>query len=368
MKKIHFYLLVTFILTLFVGCTDKKTTKDAYFSSEDDPIFRIVKDLCSNFDVKENSIFKPEHYSDCIVTLGMEPKRHLTTSVKSVYTSTNKVLYRRSLSKINSKQYKASFKCYNSTDNYIIAQFSGVFHTIDGFDNDNNSEELSRIDWNNLGYYESLNRYSNVFNEIVSGNLYLYVKNDGVRKPHISCTVEILENQVIVTYYWASGQKKLVKEYNRDNKEIKRALNYNDDGSRGNPMEIAFLTNDRWIGFSSNLYNTKTRDKIYLILRAEKEDWRFGKVFVCESSSRCSSDYIYSSKGEYVIDSSKHIRLYKMKNGRGQYSDYKLSIEGDSIITITGTYNNIYSSSFISDLNMKDNKWFKGSLSSKYNM
>ena len=369
--KLKLQILIVAIATIFLtGCSGKTiTTKNTDFSAEEDPICRIVKDLCSDYDVEERTVLGSD-YDDCKVSVTLEPERYLATNVKASSNETKGLIYERSITKIDDESFNAVFKLYNPAQNNVIADFTGVVYTdvFEDFNEEQFKESIKEINWKEVGYYDCLRNY--YFEKVISGDLKFYTKNEGAKEPSVINHVEISDYQVITTDYWTNGQKKLVKEYNREDEEITAAYNYNEDGSRGNPLEVASLINDRWIGFTSNLQNTRTQENLYLVLRTEEGDWRHGKVMICNSGSGCQSDYTVYQKGDYDIDSSNHIRFFNMKNSRGGYAnECRLSIEGDSMTNITfrGTFDDI-STRFVSDLNMKNKSWFKSSLRSKHKM
>lgn len=369
LSKLHL-LIAAVAAILLTGCSGKTITfNNTDFSAYTDPVFDIVRELCSDFDVEERSVLSSSFY-DCKVSVTLEPEKYLATTVRSSSNETKSIVYERSITKIDDETYNAEFKLYNPVPNYVISDFLGVVHAdaLGDFDEEQFKESFKDINWENGDYYDCFNAY--YFNKVISGELKFYTKKDGLKEPLVTKAIQISDYQVIVTDYWDNGQKKIVKEFNRNDREITAAYNYNEDGSIGNPLEIAALINDRWIGFTSNLHDNWTKEQVYLILRTEKGDWRHGKVMICHSESGCQSDYTCIYKGDYEIDDSMHIRLYNMKNNRGNYANEgRLSIEGDSMtnITIRGVYDDL-SCRFVSDLNMKNKSWLKSSLISKHNM
>lgn len=371
--KVKFVLnlfVTAFVSIVLVGCSGKTiTTKNAEFGANEDPVCELVEDLCDDFDLEEGDLFD-NYFNDCNVTVSLEKERYMPTNVKAINNSTKSILYERSLSKIDEETYEATFKYYNSSDKFIIAEFSGILSTdvFEDFNEEEFAEHIADIDWKEIEYDDILDEY--YFDEISTGEIKFHSKDSESGKPYNHRSVRISDYQIIVTDFWPNGQPKIVKEYDREDEEITSAYNYNEDGSNGNPVELASLINDRWVGFTSNLHNTRSHANLFLILRTDEDDWHFGKVMICYSDSGCQSDYTYYQQGEYEIDDHGRIRLYNMKNSRGGYAnECRLSIDGESMtdITITGSYDNC-SARFVSDLNMKNKSWFKNSLSSKYRM
>lgn len=361
--------VVAIATILLTGCAGKTlTTKNTDFSVEDDPLICTIHDLCYNFDVKERSVFGLD-FEDCQVSVKLEPKRHMITNVKVNSNETKDVVYKRSTKKIDNELFNVKFCLYHSTQKYVICDFTGVLYTniYENFDDEQFKKGVKDIDWKEVEYSDYL--INDYFEDVISGDLKFYTKNEGAKEPSVIKHVKISDEQIITTDYWPNGQEKIVKEYSREDEEITAAYNYNEDGTQGNPMEIAFLMNDGLLGFTSNLRHKWTKKSLYLVLSPE-EDWRHGKVLICFSGTECQYDYTVDQRGYYNIDSSNHIRFYNMKDGRGNYEDEcRLSLEcrSKTNIVIKGTYGN-QSTSFVSNLNLKDKSWFISSLASKYNM
>lgn len=362
---------------VLAGCSGKTIVfNDPEFLPISDPICSAVTTLCDRFDV-DYMCFYGDH--DCKVSVTLEPVQYLAMTMKAIDNKTKDVIYERTLTAIDENTFNVRFKLYDAKD--VVSEFTGVILEIPENPDEIRErfeESLKKNGWKGLSYNDCF--MGTYYSRILSGDLKFYAKEDGAKVPSVTNAIQTSEDQaqVIITDYWKNGQKRLVREFEREDEEdpfsgynTTAAYNYNEDGSSGHPLEVAALINDRWIGFTSNLVKSSSKEMLYLILRAEEGDWQHGKVLFCDSESACQSDYRFFQKGDYEIDSSNHIRLYNMKNSRGAYAnECRFSIEGDSITNITfkGTYEDIANSIFVSDLDMKNKSWFKNSLISKYKM
>lgn len=365
--------IVALFAVVLAGCSGKTLVfKDTEFVPKTDPVCGLIADLCNDLNVFNTSLYVVH---DCKVSVTLEPVQYLATTVKAIDNKTKDVIYERTLTAIDEDTFNVRLKLYDAKD--VVSEFTGVIYASAAYFVTEFEEYIKEAGWKGVSYEKCfVDRYY----EVMSGDLKFYVKEDGAKVPSVTNDIQISEDQVIITDYWKNGQKRLVREFewewDEDGNErflttCTAAYNYNEDGSSGHPLEVSALINDRWIGFTSNLVKSSSKEMLYLILRAEEGDWQHGKVLFCDSESACQSDYRFFQKGDYEIDSSNHIRLYNMKNSRGAYAnECRFSIEGDSITNITfkGTYEDITNSIFVSDLDMKNKSWFKNSLISKYKM
>ena len=337
--------IITAVLSV-CSCGDKVfKEKNVPFSAINDPVLQLVSECYTDFKNEFTYTIDAE-FSDCTVEMKYDPKKDLVMSIVAVDNENGKTVYERHLKEIVEGDYEVTANFFGTSD-YSIVELTGVF-----------SRELvvairTDVDFNNCLEGHELT--------YVNGEL-KFSTGAGV------CKSIKYDESIEINDYWPNGQLKLFKKYQFDKKwKIKEAANYNEDGTEGSPVEIYTLLKGRWIGFSSNLVQTLSREPLYLILRPSKDDWSRGRAFVCCSRSSCKNDYRFMQKGQYSIDEDGYIKLHSMKDSGGRKCDVKrLKIGGTSSrLTLSGKFDN-NSSHFVSDLNVNSRSWFKKSIQSKY--
>lgn len=348
MKK-RFFIAAAAILTVLLSvcsCGGKVfKEKHAPFSAIDDPVLQLVSDCYTDFS-NEFTWALDAQFSDCSVEMTYDSKKDLVMSIVVVDNENGNTVYERHLKQVVEGEYEATANFFGTSD-YPIVELTGIF-----------SRELAVAKRPDVDFTNCLEGHELTYS---SGEL-KFSTGAGV------CKSIKYEDGIEIKDYWSNGQLKLFKKYQYDNKwKIKEASNYNEDGTEGNPVEIYTLLKGRWIGFSSNLVQTLSREPLYLILRPSKDDWSKGRAFVCCSRSTCKNDYRFMQKGQYSIDDEGYIKLHSMKDLSGRKCDSKrLKIGGTSSkITLSGRFDN-NSSHFVSDLNVNSRSWFKKSIQSKY--
>lgn len=319
--------------------------KHAQFSAINDPVLQLVNDCYADFSNEYPWTFDAE-FSDCNVEMKYDSKKDLVMSIVVTDNETGTVVYERYLKQIVEDEYDVTANFYGTSD-YPIVELTGVFSRETGM------ARRREVDFNNCLDAHELTYANGELKFSTGAGVCKSIKYDG--------DIEIKD-------YWSNGQLKLFKKYQFDKKwKIKEAANYNEDGTEGNPVEIYTLLKGRWIGFSSNLVQTLSREPLYLILRPSKDDWSRGRAFVCCSRSSCKNDYRFMQKGQYSIDEDGYIKLHSMKDSGGRKCDAKrLKIGGTSSrLTLSGRFDN-NSSNFVSDINVNSRSWFRKSIQSKY--
>lgn len=357
------------IISGVVSCAENGSrtieTNGVDFSPVEDPVCEVVQSLCSDFDMKESSLFT-DSFSDCNVTITLEKNRYMATDV-NVFDGSMIFQYERSLSKVDEETYQATFKVERRTFEFskTVAEFSGTLHTNDfkDFNEEEFAKQTSKINWKEIEYDDVIDTYS--FDEVIVGELSFFDKEEDTGDKIKRHSIEINDSYVTISDYWPNGQTKIFKVYKQGEKGIIAAGIFNEDGSRGNPVASLSLRDDRWVGFTSNIYN-RFYGNLYLVLRARKDDWHTGKAITCYSESGCRKDYTIYEQGVYEITDSRHIRLH-MKTDRGYSNTYILSVAGagEEDPYLSGDYGNIFAR-FETDLEM--GYWFKHSLTSKCRM
>lgn len=349
--SLGFTSLIALLLVIFLcGGTDTFKERHASFSPVQDPVMQLVKSLYTDFSSEFDWSFDGT-FDDCCVTMTYDDKKDLVTSVLVIENQSGLTVYERNLQETEDRRYVANVKFYGTSENLLVSL----------------EAILTRYDW--IGKRKDVN-YSNCLEahelKYESGDLQFMTGG------RVSKSFDY-DGEMVVTDYWSNGQKRLVKRYSYNENakrkwKIQSASNYKADGSAGNPIEIFALLRGRWIGFSSNLIRTASREPIYMILKPNSGDWSRGSVLVCSSTSSCKNDYRFIEKGYYSIDEDDYIKLYSMKDSRGNKCDTKrLKVGGTSPnqIALSGTYDNI-SSRFVSNVNLASHSWFKKSVRTKY--
>ena len=378
--------LLSLMVSFAVGCSQKTiTTKSMSFGPYTDPFFEDLMEYCEEVDVKDASFLTSSWGEDCRVSVGIEPVVLSNLSedsdeceiiqvakVKVFDNNTKGVLYERSLSYKSGHVYETQMRVYNPAQGYVICEFIGdvvIPHDLDKvLAKDFNLKEMDCMQVLNMYRFYSIN----------DSQLKFYKLDPGMEDPRVSQVVLTEDNQISVTEYWSNGQTRINKEYEWKTDEsgdsdywlqLVDASTFTEDGNSGNPMEVAVLFNDRWVGFSSSLYNKWSGKYLYLVLRSDEDDWRYGKAVFCFSGSECQEDFVFEQKGNYEIDSSNHIRLYNMKDSRGNSkSECRFSISGSAKwVNLKGEFSD-FNTTFVSDVDMRLNWWFRDRMESKYRM
>ena len=255
---------------------------------------QLVKSLYADFSSEFDWSFDGT-FDDCCVTMTYDDKKDLVTSVLVIENQSGLTVYERNLQETEDRRYVANVKFYGTSENLLVSL----------------EAILTRYDW--IGKRKDVN-YSNCLEahelKYESGDLQFMTGG------RVSKSFDY-DGEMVVTDYWSNGQKRLVKRYSYNENakrkwKIQSASNYKADGSAGNPIEIFALLKGRWIGFSSNLIRTVSREPIYMILKPNSSDWSRGSVLVCSSTSSCKNDYRFIEKGYYSIDEDDYILLQEL--------------------------------------------------------
>lgn len=277
---------------LLVSCGGRKVERSGvYFSPVNDPVCDSVLTVCKAFNLKGAELFSMP-VSNAKVMILLDRKSYQDIAVKVIDTYTSKVVYERRASKNSDGSVNITFAVYDAQTGKARAEFSGQMarSSLSSY----SYSSGSGVDWKNDPYQSFLNRYS--YTGVRTGDIQIY--QSGSTK--LSSDMRLNDFLVSSHDYWPNGQVWIEKTYDRTNGKLTMASNFREDGTPGPVMELISLLNDRWLFFSCNLYSYG--DPMYLVLRADRDDWRHGGAVVVTSSDKLQKRYYKYAKANYYVD------------------------------------------------------------------